>query len=378
MARVSDPALKPLVISGHMDVVEAKPADWTRDPFTPVVENGYLYGRGATDMKLDGTVAIAALVELRREGYRPRRTIVIEFSGDEETVMKTSGLIAERLKDADLVLNIDGGGGTLDEKTGKPRYWTWQGAEKTYADFELTVTNPGGHSSAPRQRQRHRPAVAGAGADRRVPLQAGDERRHPCLFRRGGEVRDAGDRRGDARVCRQSGRRGGDRDAERRLRDGRRDRHDVRRDDGQRRPCDQRAAAARDGEHQLPHLPRPPARRHHGRTEARRGRAGGGLHRRHRGRGAERCVAAAGGLRRGGDEGAWRAIYPGVPVFPSQSSGASDSMWFRYHHVPSYGASPMFIKGSDDFSHGLNEREPIANIAPAITYYLSVFRDLSQ
>ncbi len=55
----SDPSLKPLVISGHMDVVEAKPADWKRDPFTPVVENGYLFGRGATDMKLDGTIAIA-------------------------------------------------------------------------------------------------------------------------------------------------------------------------------------------------------------------------------------------------------------------------------------------------------------------------------
>ena len=55
----SDPKLKPLVISGHMDVVEAKPQDWKRDPFTPVVENGYLFGRGSTDMKLDGTLAIA-------------------------------------------------------------------------------------------------------------------------------------------------------------------------------------------------------------------------------------------------------------------------------------------------------------------------------
>ena len=116
----SDPSLKPLVISGHMDVVEAKPADWKRDPFTPVVENGYLFGRGASDMKYDGTLAIASLIELRREGYKPRRTIIIQFSGDEETTMKTSGLIAEKLSNAELVLNIDGGGGTLDETTGKP------------------------------------------------------------------------------------------------------------------------------------------------------------------------------------------------------------------------------------------------------------------
>ena len=146
----SDANLKPLVISGHMDVVEARPSDWKRDPFTPVVENGYLFGRGATDMKLDGTIAIASLIELKRQGYKPRRTIIIEFSGDEETAMKTSAILADKLSGADLVLNIDGGGGVLDETTGKPEYFTWSGAEKTYADFRLTVTNPGGHSSQPR------------------------------------------------------------------------------------------------------------------------------------------------------------------------------------------------------------------------------------
>ena len=53
------------------------------------------------------------------------------------------------------------------------------------------------------------------------------------------------------------------------------------------------------------------------------------------------------------------AIHPGVPVFPSMAAGASDSMWFRYHHVPSYGAAPIFIKETDNFSHGLNERTPV-------------------
>ena len=69
---------------------------------------------------------------------------------------------------------------------------------------------------------------------------------------------------------------------------------------------------------------------------------------------------------------------PGVPVFPSMSAGASDSMWFRYHNVPSYGASPTFIKEADDFSHGLNERTPVDNIAPGIAYYTSLFTDLSR
>src|SRR5215471_17143685 len=125
-----DPKLKPLVVSGHMDVVEAKPADWERDPFTPVVENGLLYGRGASDMKLDDALAVSALVELKREGYKPQRGIVLAFSGDEETTMKTTQMIAKELANAEMVLNVDGTGGQLDA-AGKPQYFTWSGAEKT-------------------------------------------------------------------------------------------------------------------------------------------------------------------------------------------------------------------------------------------------------
>ena len=77
-------------------------------------------------------------------------------------------------------------------------------------------------------------------------------------------------------------------------------------------------------------------------------------------------------------EKALHAVYPGIPVFPSMASCASDSMWFRAHGVPSYGASPMFTKDSEDFSHGLNERAPIANIRPGINYYLSLIRDLTK
>lgn len=144
----SDPSLGPVVLSAHMDVVEAKPADWERDPFTPVVENGYLYGRGASDTKFEAALALSSVIELRREGFKPKRSIVIAYSGDEETTMDTSKVIAERLKTAGIVLNVDGSSGTLDEKTGKPLFWTWQGGEKTYVDYKVDVTNPGGHSSA--------------------------------------------------------------------------------------------------------------------------------------------------------------------------------------------------------------------------------------
>ena len=70
--------------------------------------------------------------------------------------------------------------------------------------------------------------------------------------------------------------------------------------------------------------------------------------------------------------------YPGVPVFPTMSAGASDSMWFRNEHIPSYGVSPLFIKDSDRFSHGLNERIPVDDVRPSIDYMLSLFTDLSK
>ena len=75
---------------------------------------------------------------------------------------------------------------------------------------------------------------------------------------------------------------------------------------------------------------------------------------------------------------ALHASYPGVPVFPTMSAGASDSMWFRNLHIPSYGVSPLFIKDSDRFSHGLNERIPVDDIKPSVTYLVSLFKDLSK
>ena len=72
------------------------------------------------------------------------------------------------------------------------------------------------------------------------------------------------------------------------------------------------------------------------------------------------------------------AAWGEVPVYPTQASGASDSMWYRALGVPSYGASSSFIKESDDFAHGLNERIPLLNLRPGVTYYLSVLTDLAS
>ena len=70
--------------------------------------------------------------------------------------------------------------------------------------------------------------------------------------------------------------------------------------------------------------------------------------------------------------------YKGVPIIPSMASGASDSMWFRVRGVPSYGVAPIFLKDSDDFSHGLNERTPLFNIAPGVAYWKVLIRRLSN
>jgi acetylornithine deacetylase/succinyl-diaminopimelate desuccinylase-like protein len=140
---------KPIVLNAHMDVVEAKREDWQRDPFTLVEDAGYLFGRGIEDNKFDIAAMVTVLTRLKREGFRPGRDIVLALTGDEETAQKTTAAIAPQLRAADMVLNGDGGGGALGPD-GRPRYYSLQTTEKTYADYQLEVTNPGGHSSAPR------------------------------------------------------------------------------------------------------------------------------------------------------------------------------------------------------------------------------------
>jgi len=144
--------LKPILFVGHMDVVDALPKDWERDPFTLSEENGYFFGRGILDDKFGVTTLTTTFLRLKREGFVPNRDLIIAFSGDEESGMLTTRALVtthRALTDAEYALNADGGGGVLDE-AGKPERYLVQTAEKTSATFELTVTNPGGHSSTPR------------------------------------------------------------------------------------------------------------------------------------------------------------------------------------------------------------------------------------
>ena len=144
---------KPILLLAHMDVVTAKPEDWERDPFKLIEENGYFFGRGTMDIKGEIALIAATFLRLKAENFVPTRDLIIAFTGDEETQMNTARELATKyraLTDAEFALNGDGGGGTLDEATGKPRFYAVQGAEKSYASFALTARNPGGHSSQPR------------------------------------------------------------------------------------------------------------------------------------------------------------------------------------------------------------------------------------
>ncbi len=144
---------RPIALMAHMDVVTAKREDWQRDPFTLVEEDGYFFGRGTIDIKQELSELTATFLRLKAEGFKPTRDLIIVFTGDEETEEATTADLIEHhhdLVDAEYALNGDGGDGVLNEKTGAAEAFFVQGAEKTYADFALTVRNSGGHSSRPR------------------------------------------------------------------------------------------------------------------------------------------------------------------------------------------------------------------------------------
>lgn len=142
---------RPMLMIGHLDVVEARREDWTSDPFQFIEKDGYYYGRGTQDMKDGDAIMVTTLIRFKKEGYVPDRDIILALTADEEGG-KSNGVDwllrnHRELIDAEFTLNHDGGG--IDADHGKPVVMETDAAEKLYADYQLTVTNPGGHSSLP-------------------------------------------------------------------------------------------------------------------------------------------------------------------------------------------------------------------------------------
>jgi len=148
----SSKTVKPMLLLGHIDVVVAKPEDWTRDPYKMVEENGYFYGRGTSDMKAMDAIWIDTLIRFKESGYRPKRTIKLALTCGEETSWAFNGArwLAQNRPDliaAEFALN-EGGGGRSDGK-GNLVIANIHVGEKAAVNYRIEATNPGGHSSAP-------------------------------------------------------------------------------------------------------------------------------------------------------------------------------------------------------------------------------------
>jgi carboxypeptidase PM20D1 len=373
--RGSDSKARPIVIAAHMDVVPALREDWERDPYVAVVENGFVYGRGSADNKLGIATMIAALAWLKDEGFEPRRDIVLALSGDEETSQATTAVLAEQLKGAEMLLNSDAGGAYLGDD-GKPVIYAMQAAEKTYMDFQVTFTSPGGHSS--------RPGPANAIHDLARAVTKIAEFRFPARL---SDLTRAYFEAAGATTPGETGK------------------------------AMQRYAANPEDRQAYEYLASQPE--YVGQlgttcvaTTAKAGHAPNALPqsatvnincRVFPGESVESVRSTlvrviddpaakvtvvgepvpsdASPLREDVMKALRKAIdlrAPGLPIVPTMSAGATDSLYFRNAGVPSYGVGGTFMHPKDSFAHGLNERVPVATIDGAVIQWRSMLRQLAR
>lgn len=149
--RSENPTAKPVLMMAHLDVVEALPEDWTVEPFVMTESDGYYYGRGTTDNKAGAAMLVANFIRLREEGFKPNRDLIVMLTADEESTGAAAiWLTTEKreLIDAEFALNTDGGLVML--KDDEVRAFIMQTSEKVYVSFALEALDPGGHSSLPR------------------------------------------------------------------------------------------------------------------------------------------------------------------------------------------------------------------------------------
>ena len=358
----------PILFTAHMDVVDALPEDWERDPFTMVEEDGYFFGRGSFDDKFGIAMLTTTFLRLKAEGFVPNRDLIIGFTGDEETDMiSTRALVAEHraLTDAVFALNADAGGGVLNED-GTPLNYLIQTAEKTYATFELTVTNPGGHSSQPRDDNAiYELATAIKHIQgHRFPVRVNDATR--LYFEMTAELKE-----------------GEVGDAMRRLAADPTDEWaaDVLWNEPDqigvtRTTCIPTMLRGGHAENALPQSA----------TATVNCRIFPGIEPGEIGGVLQDVVGSGVAVTLIGEPGSAppsplrddvmeatragvEAIRPGTPVIPYQAPYATDGYRFRAAGIPTYGIMGMFIKASDEFAHGLNERVEVRSFFDALEFW---------
>ena len=372
----TDSKQKPLLVIGHMDVVEAKREDWQRDPFTPVIENGYVFGRGSVDNKFEVSMITATMANLKRQGWKPKRDVILAFSGDEETAMASTRKLASEFKDAELALNGDAGGGLLSEE-GQPVVYGLQAGEKTYADFNLIVTNPGGHSSRPGKVNAINQLAAAL--DRIGKYQFPPKHNELTLaYFRESLPKLSGP---TAEAVKRYVANPEDAQAIATLSE---DPSYV----GQlRTTC---VSTMIEGGHATNALPQKAVANINCRIFP--GTPVAEVQKTLNEIAADPAVkitqvttgsvaSDASPLRKDVMAAVTKAVhasYPGLSIVPSMSAGATDSMHFRAHGVPSYGVSGLFMKDSDEFSHGLDERVPVSAIDGALAHWNRLLKDLAR
>ncbi len=368
---------RPILLLAHMDVVVANPAEWQRDPYTLVEEGGYFFGRGTIDIKGDIAAITSTFLRLRREGFVPTRDLIIAFTGDEETEQATTrALVGEHraLVDAEFALNADGGGGTFAEDDGKATLYYVQGAEKSYATFELVARNAGGHSSQPR--------VDNAIYDLADALVALGQHRFAVMWNdwtlgsfaasgaaTGGELGEAMSRfarnpRDEAAAARL---------ASEPAYVGR-----------TRTTCVATMLSGGHAENALPQTATatvncrifPGVGAEEVRAELQQV-AGDKVTVLQAGRAFDSLASPLRDDVVNAVRQAVHASYPGIGIVPDMAPYYTDGSVLRAAGIPTYGVSGMFIKTSDEFSHGLDERVPVHAFYNALTHWDVLIRELA-
>jgi len=368
---------RPIDLIAHMDVVTANRADWQRDPFRLIEENGYFFGRGTSDVKQEVALLTTTFLELKARGYVPSRDLIIAFSGDEETEQATArDLVTNHrdLVDAEFALNADGGGGVLAEATGKPELFYLQGAEKSSVSYTLTTRNSGGHSSMPRPDNAIYELADALKAVQRLefPVQWNDWTL--------GDFKAAGPLTpgplGEAMTRFAANPK--DADAAQEISKnpafvGR-----------LRTTCVATRLAGGHADNALPQsavatvncriFPGTSAADVRGVLQQ---AVGADVEVR---QAEEAIVSDASPLRADVVAAVTRAVEaadPGAPVVPTQAAYATDGAAYRNAGIPTYGCGGVFIMDSEEFAHGLNERIRVDAFYDALTYWSVLIKSLA-
>ncbi len=368
---------KPILLLGHMDVVEANPEDWERPPFKLTQDDKYFYARGAIDNKFGVAQLTSTFIRLKQEGFVPNRDLIIAFSGDEESGMLTTRMLADErpdLAEAEFALNSDAGGGALDAD-GNAITYRIQAAEKTYATWELAITNPGGHSSRPRT---DNAIYELAEAIRKIeahrfPVRWSDMTRE--YFRVTGQ--NLGGELGDAMI------RFADNPADTAAAD--RLAQEPSYVGTTRTTCVVTMLQAGHAENALPQSATAtvncrifPGVSVADIEETLRGivgnpAAGWTLL-------TDAVESPISELREDVSAAVSKAVhsrYPDVPILAYMESGGTDGMHFRRAGIPTWAVSGAFMNPDDMYAHGLNERVPIETFYGALDHWSIILRELA-